>query len=149
MCVCFLFFRISTITEEYKEDMVVSVFITLKGGKVKKVVDAEVKSKMKYNLWFYFKFKKTVFVPKGAKCSVSVRSSNVYQLIPISHIRGNIRKAKERSEFSEFKFYLFEREKKTDKESTPKSLENDGDHLVCIKSLSVVPVDEQGRFHME
>jgi len=123
----------------------VAVHVTFKGGDGRNVFYTQIKSKKDYNYWFYIDFEKKVFVPKGAKCTVSVRSSNVYQLIPFAHITENTAKAKERSEFSEFKFNLFERKNRSSKKYTHKSLEKDADYLFCIKSLSLASVDEEGR----
>jgi len=83
---------------------------------------------------------------------VEVQSSNVYQLIPFARIKENIKKAKNREEFSEFKFELHESEgEEFDGEENwnKKSLETDGDFLVCIKSLTVVLVDEKGFLDMQ
>jgi len=127
----------------------VIVYITSKGGKVQIVFNSHITSKKEYNSWFYVDFKKKVFVPKEAECTVSVKSSNVYQLIPFAHIKENIDTVVKCAEISELNFNLFERENKGDKKYTEKSLEKDADYLFCIKSLTVVPVDEQGCFHME
>jgi len=123
----------------------VVVYVTFKGGDGRNVFETQIKSKKDYNSWFYIDFEKKVFMPKGAKCHVNVRSSNVYQLIPFAHITENTAKARERAEFSLFEFNLFEREKRSSNKYTRKSLEKDADYLFCIKSLSVASVDEVGR----
>jgi len=126
--------------------MTVIVWVTQKGTQRKEVevFKSEIKSKKEYNSWFYVDFENKVFVPKGATFWVEVRSANVYQLIPQTHIKENIAKAEKCAAFSEFEFNFFERIHRKDKEYTVKSWEIDGDCLFCIKSLSVVPVDEQG-----
>jgi len=144
-----IFFRICTIKEEYKEDLLVAVFVTLKGGEENNVFNAEVKGKKEYNSWFSVDFGKEVFVPKGAECAIDVRSANVYQFIPFPHIKENIDKAEKCAEFSEIAVNFFEQEQRGDKTFTPKSLEKDGEYFFCVKRLSIVPVDEQGCLDME
>jgi len=133
-----------TLQEEYQENVTVNVFITLKGAKTKNIFHSEIKSKNEFNSWFYVDFGMTVFVPKGADFSIDVRSSNVYQLVPFAHIKQNIDKAEKCAEFSKFKFNYYEQEKRGDEIFPKKCLEMDVDHFFSIKSLSVVPVDEQG-----
>jgi len=128
------------------------VYVTPKGGEEKKVFNLDITSKKEFNSWFYVNFGENVFVPKGAECTVEVQSSNVYQLIPFAHIKENIEKAKNREEFSEFKFELHESEEEEfegEYNWNYKPLETDGDFLFCIKSLTVVPVDEKGFLDMQ
>jgi len=69
---------------------------------------------------------------------------NVYQLIPFAHVKENLNTAVACAQLSKFGFNFFEQEKKGDKKYTEKSLEKNGDYFFCLKSLSIVPVDEQG-----
>jgi len=140
----YVYFRISALKEDYQEDLELSVFIISKGGEKSNPFYSEIIRKNDYNSWFYVDFGKKVFVPKGAKCMLSVRSSNVYQLIPFAHIKENIDKAVKCKEISELNVNLIERELKGDEKFTRKSFEKDGDNLFCIKSVSVIPVNKQG-----
>jgi len=70
------------------------------------VFKSTVKGEKKYNSWFYVDFEKKVFVPKGASCSIVIKSENRYQMIPISKIRENIAKAKASSAFAYFDVYF-------------------------------------------
>jgi len=135
--------RISTVKQEYQEDLEVIVEINFKDD-FEEVFSAKITSKKEYNSWFYVDFGDKVFVPKGAKFLVQVQSSNVYQLIPYTHIIDNIYRAKKCGEFSWFCFYFYEQNNSN--ASTIKSLEKDGNCFFCLKSLSLIPVDEQGRF---
>jgi len=128
--------------------MEVSVFITLKGAESRNVFFTTIQSKQEYNSWFSVDFGKKVFVPKGAKFELVVRSANVYQLIPFSILKKNVDNAEKYAAFSEFGFCFFVREHKGDEKYTPMSLEKDGNCFFSIKSLSVVPVDEKGHFDM-
>jgi len=138
--------RFSTGGDEYKEDLEVIVGINLKSGEKKCEFYSKIESKKRYNSWFYVDFGKKVFVPKGTKCVVEVRSTkNIYQLIPFAHIRENIEKAEKCEAFSQFEILLLEQEQlDNNTNGVRKSLEVDGKQLFCMKSLSVVPVDEQG-----
>jgi len=125
------------------------VFIARKDEEWDEVFKTEINSDNKYNSWFYVDFENKVFVPKGTKCVVEVRSANVFQLIPFAHIKENIDKAAECGAFAEFDCKLFEREHRRAKESTEKSLEKDIEGFFCIKSLTVVPVDDRGCLNMK
>jgi len=129
--------------EEYQEDMLVSAWITLKGADTaEEVLRLRIRSKKKYNSWFYVNFEKKVFVPKGATCRISVRSTNTYQFIPFDRISDYVNKAEKFAAFSKFEFQFLE--EIDNLEFYHKSLEEDGDHYFCVKSLSVVPLDEHG-----
>jgi len=132
------------VKEEYEEDVTVNVFITVKGASQQNVFRTEINSMKEFNSWFNVDFGESVFVPKGAKCIVEVKSSNTYQLVPYTHIKENIEKAKKCAEVSQFELGFIEIEKKYDTRGITKCLEKDGDFLFCMKSLSVVPVDDQG-----
>jgi len=121
----------------------VIVEINFKYG-YEEVFRAKITSKKEYNSWFYVDFGESVFVPKGATYRVEVYSNDAYQLIPFAHIAENIENAKKCGAFSAFSFQFWEQNNR--KDFTEKSLENNGNCFFCLKSLSLVPVDEQGRF---
>jgi len=137
---CHKFCRVSTLKEEYEEDLTVVVELTLNGEEGKNVFNLHIDRQEEYNSSFFVDFEEDVFVPKGATCRIGVHSKNVYQLIPLDHIKENIDKAKNRQEFSSFDLFLYD----PDDEEAVLTLDEDGDCFLCIKSLSVVPVDEQG-----
>jgi len=84
-------------------------------------------------------------VPKGAICRISVFSKNIYQLIPWPHILANIAKAKDCAEISCFDIFFVERKEMNSGDAREHNLGNQGGGLFfCIKSLTLVPVDEQG-----
>jgi len=120
----------------------VVAWISFNSAKMKEVFYSDIHEEKEYNSWFSVDFGKKVFVPKGATCHVSVRSSNIYQLIPSTHIKDNIDKAVKYAEFSQIGFNLYERKNKGDTNYIEKSWNKEGDNVFNIKSLSVVPVDE-------
>jgi len=141
----------STLSEGYREDLEVTVYITLEDGGTENVFHSKIDEDMEYNSWFYVHFENTVFLPKGAECAIDIRSSNFYQRIPFAHIRENIEKAEKCAEFAEFDLNLFEWigfDYYNEEICAERSLEHDGDYLFCLKSLSVVPVDEKERLDL-
>jgi len=139
--VCTFLSRVYPSKEEYIEDLGVYVTIFMKGECKRRVFTSLIESRKECNSWFYVDFGTKVFVPKGAVCKVEVHSDNFYQLIPFAHIKENIDKAAKCAAFSHFEFVFFE---KSYKQYQLKPLEENVDYFFCIKSLSVVPVDEKG-----
>jgi len=132
-------FRISTLKEVYEENCVVTVFTDFEDASINNKTEyfSHNERLKKFNSWFYIDFGDKVFVPKGANCVIQVRSSNVYQLIPFTHIRENMDKVRECEAFSVFGINFFEQEQKDEELNlTDKSLEEGGKHFFCLKIAS-------------
>jgi len=113
------------------------VYIAFGAEQRKQVFKSIIKSMKKYNSWLFIGFEKKVLVPKGATCFIDVESKNPYQHIPFAHIRENIEKAQKCAAFSKIEFKFMK---------SPTSLsEVSSNNFFCIKSLFLVPVDDQGR----
>jgi len=106
--------------------------------KIKEVFHSRIRSEKKFNSWFSVDFGREVFVAKGAICLVDVSSTNVY-----AHIRENIEKAQKCAAFSQFEFIFYGKNHISDTDYVYRSSEMDRNYFFSIKSLSVVPIDEQ------